>query len=397
MNVYFEYFNIPDDIKVIELRKYLHNSIQNGTFKCLTDPTSYYNGYKIVGILFGDIYAGIDNYYMTIDRVNGFEKRNGDLNNYVVNNSTRNNFKLVDNNNKPPGINIYMFNTNQKNIMYNSHNDTLTFKKNEVITSFILNRTKINSLIYLVKGDEQIYVSSPGELIDITIPKKNDAALQKVYHLNEKNKIDLTKTLAEYTFNSSNESFKMSGYNFKYLITDLENMLFTDTRNKPWNDKKSLKRIIRVLMFYVIELTYNPDKNVLFSEIKNFSLFINNLNLKLKGIYINKLNVFHLESIMEYPKDSIFLKIYRCFNEYFEKILESTFDEYNLVVKFVNEIREYFVLVKQFISKLEKDNSFSPLLADIVSFKVTQFGGNLNKYYKHKYEKYKKKYIMLKK
>lgn len=105
--------------------------------------------------------------------------------------------------------------------------------------NFNLTRTKIVFNI-LLNNNEKIITG--GELIDVSISHRNDDILQHFFdHLQENIKL--------YTMSFENNSFKFISYDIKYLIDDLQRILFIDS-NKPWDDAKYAKRINR--LFYLL-------------------------------------------------------------------------------------------------------------------------------------------------
>lgn len=289
---YFDYFKLDTNEKKSVLATALKAAVDDNGFKSLSDPSSPYYQFEIVGILLGDIYTAIppknitmNKYrqllwrksddqvkylselypieYPTLDSVKKFAKFDSDTDpksNFAS--SSRNDFFILPIDNKAA---IYPSVTIDKNVIYVSHNDII-FDDPTGVVSFVLNRSKINARIYLKKSvfSEPVtlaYVSAPGELIDITIANRNDIGLKYMYSTG------FSRNLTEYVFSNTddfhtNSQFIFTGYSHDYLIHDLENMLFGQTQNQPWTDKKYEKRLKRLIFIEYLKLLamYGPTR-----------------------------------------------------------------------------------------------------------------------------------------
>lgn len=280
---YFDYFQLDDSAKRATLVESLKKAIDDDAFKTLSNEESPYNGYEIVGMLLDDTYVPVppvsitmdkfleivnkpveeQNYlldihpieYRTLDSVKNFSKGN-DNDETQAKNSYRSDFFILH---KDTQSYIYPSTNSKKELIYVAHN-TISFDGPTGLTSFVLNRSKINAKLYLKKSsllepDSLIYTMAPGELIDVTIATEHDTGLDYMYASGLKHNI------ATYIFHYDGTTFELNGYSFDYLIHDLENILFTQTHNQPWTDKKYEKRIKRlVYLTYLEAITkYRPD------------------------------------------------------------------------------------------------------------------------------------------
>ena len=253
---YFNYFALPQDEKILKLMTSLKTAINDGAFKSLSNPDSPYYGYEIVGILFDDTYSPVPpknesidkflkinqepdaqfNYlsqlypipYPTIESVKQFKKFDADANPEKSKlDSKRNDFFIlrdesinllpqisdptVRHETNPTNSFIYPSKVRTQNLIYVSHNDIhIDDGGSNGIVSFVLNRSKINALIYLKKSvfnepDQLVYVSAPGELIDVTIANHNDRGLMYMYE-----KV-VARNLSNYTFNYDTSQFALEG------------------------------------------------------------------------------------------------------------------------------------------------------------------------------------------
>lgn len=317
---YFDYFNLTDNMKIITLMKSLKTATDASSFKTLSNADSPYNGFEIVGILLDNIYApmppadiSMENFmkivngqniqngqpalsvqsiylselhpveYPTYKSVESFVKFDVDVpqskiisgglysttNNMTdIESSARNDFFIIPRSNYSQ---VYPSITTDKNLMNLSHN-TIEFKGPAGEVSFALNRSKLNARLYLKKTtfgspDQLIYITAPGELIDVTIARQNDNGLNYMYNT------ALSHNLTEYVFTYGNDQFILKGYSFDYLIHDLEYILFDVTDNQPWTDNKYEKRLKRLMLLQYFKslAKYGPnDAEKLFSNISKY-------------------------------------------------------------------------------------------------------------------------------
>lgn len=407
LSTYFSYFNENDAVKQYIIGNYLRDAVDNKEFKSLDNNKSKFSGYKIVGILCDNIYAGIDPNYTSINQLKDFIPI--DANNQNNNNrqtSKRKDILIIDVNNNNTAV--YNSTNNHYGIIYNSHNSTLTFDKSAwTRSSFILNRTKINSRIYLLNNNNKIYVSAPGELIDVTIAKQDDGALQHMYHDNGK---DLSTMITKYNFENK---FDCYGYSFDYLIYDLEKMLFPDTVDRPWKDKKAIKRINRLFMVYFIK-TSQYDINSLSKSLIIVKKLITNVLNKVENLIKIK-NIVQCNKLLSDLVDQgpnliktfeneigIFKKVCSIIVESYIKIVEWICYYVNDVTSIQDNIDESYDMINFFIIMKDNIEMLSIICDVMVQYKISKtripsvyidkqfLGGNVHEQLyltnKHKYK-----------
>lgn len=310
---------------------------------------------------------------------------------------------------------IYNSTDNHYGIIYNSHNSTLTFDKSVLSrASFVLNRTKINSRIYLINTEQnkKIYVSAPGELIDVTIAKINDDALVHIYTDDT-----INQSITQYQF----DGVACYGYSFDYLIYDLEKMLFPDTQDRPWRDKKAIKRINRLFMVYFIK-TSQTNVTDLQKTLENIDKFIKNIIVYIESLLnprnikdndcavtVDNVLVWNEQEIQKLGNVGLFKKICDIIGESLNKIAIyiCSYIKNDVVEDKINEVIE----IRNFLNNIQQNTTMLKIYCDaLIYINIQQvekpniyieknlLGGKLkvNTDYKYKYEKYKKKYILKK-
>jgi len=124
----------------------------------------------------------------------------------------------------------------------------VTKKGDKYLIKFNLIRTKINFnfVIETKRGGIQGF-NIGGELIDISIPHKDDNKSTHFYH-------EYKKHVQMYKLSYPEKpDFLFRSYKYTYLISDLEYILFIYV-DLPWEDNKYLKRINRLFYLYVIDM-----------------------------------------------------------------------------------------------------------------------------------------------
>jgi hypothetical protein len=213
---------------------------------------------------------------------------------------------------------------------YNSINTALAFKSGtggDII--FDLLRTKLN---FEINGK----INLSGELIDISIPNKNDHEMSK-YNTNKKYYNFIKKNIKQ---NLDNDEYNF-GYNIiniNYVIKDLLSILFTQ-RRFPWDDKKYTKRVNR--LFYFI-LLYNLDK-----------MRINVTNLTILKMKIKKFDTKFLRTIMKNIKK--ISKVKHNKNK-MNEFIKTMFDNVELITIIINHLISYLkgYSLKEDIYDIEK-------------------------------------------
>lgn len=144
---------------------------------------------------------------------------------------------------------IYRENTSN---MYISINKTLSYGNNNKISSFNLIRTKVSFNTYFSKkySNESKLVYLAGELIDVSIIRKDDSYLEHFMQ-------NINKYISDYTVKKGDGNyFKFKAYSLESLVDDLEKILF-EVAELPWLDAKYTKRLKRLIFMYFLILMTN--------------------------------------------------------------------------------------------------------------------------------------------
>lgn len=380
--------------------------------KCLIDPNSPYNAYRIVGVLFADTYVGVDK-WETIDSIAGFTSFEDDTSkpsnfiekqhDYKLYGSKRKDFAILKSNRKNLNA-IHMFTntdfySDTKSILpeYITYNDTLTFKKlNDAITSFVLARVKLNVRIFMVKDKQTSYIDVGGELIDISIAKQRDIELTHFYS----DLANMHTYVRNYTFEDSGtkKSFTVEGYTIDYIIEDLLRILLGDTKNRPWTDSKYDRRLSRLYVLYLIKMLY--DNSTTYSnKITQLNAYISKLQSIQTTDPTDPLIGQELADLDTITKRiPIMAETTTYINYIYTKYAFDFRHNYELDKKEINEctgkIIDKIGLIEIVLSHLVNDHKIQTLQPpDDVNIQKEFFGGA----FYDKYIKYKIKYCALKK
>lgn len=194
-------------------------------------------------------------------------------------NPTTDKYIILDDPDDPTSdVLVYESTTKKKNFLYNSLNLSLEFPdpRGDPIKFYLL-RTKMNFLV------NQRNIA--GELIDISIPHKNDSNMAK---LNTTKKFK--KYLRENIYESYNEEYGFTYYvvNIHYLIKDLHRILF-EQFEFPWSNQKYNKRIARLIYFIFIDYlnTHPFSLDTLIEIISDYDHFMDQIS-KSRHLEFNK-------------------------------------------------------------------------------------------------------------
>jgi hypothetical protein len=136
-----------------------------------------------------------------------------------------------------------------------SRNTSLNFvRKDNFRCTFDLIRMKRNIKLKLELDNEEYTISVPCEIIDVSMPKKEDYGLKA-----------LSKHISGYMkiYNIKNTRFWAPTIN--YMIKDLDDVLFKQSEF-PWSDPKIDKRLIRYfisLLFHHIITGLDNNENII--------------------------------------------------------------------------------------------------------------------------------------
>ena len=226
---------------------------------------------------------------------------------------------------------------------YNSVNQALKFASPAGgVTRFDLARTKIN-----FQMNESINQS--GELIDVSVPKKEDYQMQ-VHNTTKRFHKFVKKNIIQDLYNEEYD-FKYNLINMHYIIHDLMNMLYIG-REFPWEDRKYAKRVNRLMYFVFLDILdkirVTPDNLDVIKDVMDiFKKSLKNTKL-IKDIH--QMNLILVSSFTHKIKDKKHSKVE--YDKYI-KILEKNVDSINAIIKNLKKYLQGFKLGKQ-IYKTEK-------------------------------------------
>ena len=231
------YYNIDNDEKFIN-----NNNINN----CGKKHQIVYSDFNKV------LYNNIDDLEYINEhkqRMNFIHKiKDFNQNNCKILNIKRNNFYI---NQEENNILYNPINSTNKNYFFHYMNETNHFQQNDLKSSFDLHRIKVSCCLIFktINGDLGIMLT-PSEIIDISIPNKND------YKVN----LNKQKSITQYNYNNSNiGELKFNSYSLIGFINDLMKILYLETNYIPWKETKYQKRIYRLILFIILYL-YSQNK-----------------------------------------------------------------------------------------------------------------------------------------
>jgi hypothetical protein len=226
---YFEYFRLNEASQKRIMETYLIHL--NGA-DSLSDPTNdrFYQG-AFEGVRFEDITAGLPPWGNSED-VDTFIAFADDKKQDTVTFVPR------------PDLTHYM------RIQYNT---ALEFGEPGEKAAFNLVRTKmIFATRFKDESSRSSVVKLGGELIDVSIPKKADSGLSHFF--------DTPSAVDQYELKHNGKSLRFLGYSLSFLIDDLDLILFVRSE-KPWHDKKYVKRLNRLFYLCFVQTFIKFDSN----------------------------------------------------------------------------------------------------------------------------------------
>lgn len=259
--------------------------------------------------------------------------------------------------------------------LYVSVNKTLTFEKVNNIIAFDLVRMKANFVSMLVLNGKEYRVQFGGELIDVSIVKKETSDIA-----------DFFEHLSTYVREFTTQDFKFMGTSYQYLIHDLEKILFT-VSVFPWDDNKYGKRINRLLFLYLIDLL-DSNKKIAVSDVKVFIEEIKD-QFKLEDQAQPENIMKHIE-FTNYKQ----LHIGTLLNNYIKMLQTPDIDKEKLK-EFAKLIVSNLDIMVNAIDKINQFIANSGKVNTDKAYNIDQFGGGKEKDYYKKYLKYKTKYERL--
>ena len=281
-----------------------------------------------------------------------------------------------------------------KSPIFLSDNETLTFTKvGGTITSFILQRAKLNVKMFIQKDSHHNFTNIAGELIDVSIPEKNDNGLSGFYK--KIKETDISHYVENYTFEYNGRRFNLNCYTIDYLIDDLGRMLFTDSE-LPWKDSKYAKRIRRLFLLYLIKLL---TSNHTFDEIAGFFL-------QTHGIFGQDSYAFIQPFVSKFGFMKQFFENFFDLKQKIDKISDPVEKAEQMIKyeEYVNTVTDNFNFLQSVFKDQINISRTKPLEDSVIGaivnrsidnkmpITIEQLGGNDLYYYK-KYLKYKGKYL----
>lgn len=363
---WFDFFRLSKDIQKETLVKY-QNKLQESQY-----AQNY--GKVVEGIIFGDIKIGTNSGYA------------------IREDST----KFFDSHEKPTSttkIDLYkIWEINdsslsdlakeQKEAYTNYTGPQMFISANELtfgVSFFNLIRTKW--IIDIVFNDRTVITD--GELIDVSIIRKEDQYVQHFYDHLEDN-------IHEYSVGSG---LKFKAYSLKYLIQDLEKILFTISEF-PWSDNKYEKRIKRLIFFYFVTMLLNKNVESDFSAqkryIERFKQLLNKANNlgEFKSALLTELHSKDLGLVVQERNPFIFMLTN------LGKIVTSKNMDYNEFRKYVETLNLNLDSILNILSHMSMKVQINE--SGLSQSKVIA-GGTKNDPFYAKYLMYKNKYSELKK
>ena len=222
-NLYYEYFRLNEYEQTLILESYLKELNASDTVQ---DPTNeqFYQG-EFEGIRFEDRTAGLPPWGNSQDVDTFISPASG---------ASKDTITFVPR----PDLTHYM------RIQYNT---ALEFGAGgaEEKASFNLVRTKMIFAVRFKREDgSSRVVKIGGELIDVSLPKKADSGLAHFF--------DTPNAIDNYELRFKDKSLRFLGYSIAFLIDDLDLILFI-RNEKPWNDRKYVKRLNRLFYMCFVE------------------------------------------------------------------------------------------------------------------------------------------------
>lgn len=272
-------------------------------------------------------------------------------------------------------------NTKHHTLMISS-NQTLDFWKQNNRVVFSLVRTKVILNAYFQNANGlTIPMKIDGELIDVSIPHKDDTTILHYFE-------NVAKNSTTYHIKTDTENFPFKAPSLQYLIEDIEKILFTDNIY-PWNDVKYAKRLRRVLFMYFVMLL--SDTKINYNEKVAYMK-------KIQTDIINKLNDSNV------PNQAIddFLRTHKesdpfwiLVNNAKQMFTHSDIDKSKLQ-DYTKVISDNIDVLISLIPNITKKCQTQGLSQERITEGNTMWGGNNDyddDYYREKYLKYKNKYV----
>ena len=363
---YFYFHKLDNTLKQQILQQYLEKLNNTATIK---NKLYGYDGI-FTALVLDDVTAAIDNSKITYVRDPDFEMNFRPRDLRIIDKTTLK---------SSPGMTSMRITSNQ----------TLEFVKTNNNVKFSLVRTKIvfNAYFTNSRNNSTNLAMLGGELIDVSIPHKNDSNIGHYFqHLNN--------NVATYNIKSSVNSLSFKAPSLSYLIEDIEKILFV-YQEYPWEDTKYAKRLRRVLFMYFCALLVNPKLDYNF-KIKYLQYIKNNIFEKLTNmISSNDLNFSEVEISIGNFLDNCDpnrpdLFPFSVLLDHLKKLLKKQYDMQKFQEYCVTIYDNIILLISLFDGMMQRCNN-TGLKAETIFEGHNLWGGNKSD--KIKYYKYKAKYL----
>lgn len=290
---------------------------------------------------------------------------------------------------------IYINDKVNRDEMFVSLNEEITIDNPSALVHFALSRIKFNfSSICIDKNNNEQEINIPAELIDVSIPYRDDSNAQ---HFNVDRHTKLYNIIMD-----DDKYFTVRAYNKSHIIDDLSQILFIQNKF-PWMDTKYMKRLKRLLIFCFFGDIYRFSIETNIHILKNISKVMNELEKMNDKTAIVAFSYAQLTELIESlktvqslkftNKSSSFHKFFIDMKEIIRKMEHdidfqmSDFTNYVACIsKVINDFLKYTQQIKTYMSRPFDE------VADENDV-IAQMGGNR---YRNKYIKYKTKYLQLK-
>ena len=254
---YFDFFKYNEDAQNIEYNKLKYNINSD-----LENISRIYKNYKVYGIEPSNrnsftLLASFKDQFKSEEQTKRITNDSFIIANF-------NNFlsSYFDENDSNKMLDLVKYKSSS---FYSTHNPLITYKAENNIAAFSLNRIKFNFKATFKRNEndnEPIHSNMVGEILDISHAWPHD----------RHNYLKQNKYIKKY--NLSNSNYKFTSYSYEGFVKDIFDILFYETDNKPWTDIKYNKRLKRAIILILFMYT---QKEILLN--KNYSSFISRVNL----------------------------------------------------------------------------------------------------------------------
>jgi hypothetical protein len=250
---YFDFFKYNEEVQKKEYKKLLDN-----INKDLKSIDSIYEKYEVKGIEPGDrdsfcLLSSFSNEFTDTDQdksvYDSFIIAN--FNKFFESYFTGEEYNEMDK--------LVKYNPSS---FYSTHNTLITFKSGKNQIAFSLNRIKFcfKATFRNKSTNEEIVSNMVGEILDLSHAWPHDR------HNYMKEKLLNENTFLK-NYKLSNSNYEFISYSYKGFITDLIDILFTETDFMPWKDIKYSKRLNRLI---ILTLFMYTQKDLIGDEYKSF-------------------------------------------------------------------------------------------------------------------------------